>query len=105
MTLDTCQGEDRQLTFYSMVATRGHDALNFVFPQNLDDTSNIADNLRLQRLNVGFSRAQECIHFVLSKPIAEFAGSIRTVLNHYHKILNEKDKADLGKTDPNSPME
>jgi hypothetical protein len=105
MTFDTCQGEERQVIFYSMVATRAHDALNFIFPHNLDDTSNVADNLRLQRLNVGFSRAQECIHFVLSKPIAEFAGSIRTVLNHYRKILDEKDKADPGKTDPNSPME
>ena len=27
------------------------------------------------------------------------------MLNHYRKILDEKDKADPGKTDPNSPME
>jgi AAA domain len=105
MTFDTCQGEEREVIFYSMVATREHDALNYVFPASLTDTDKVAEDLRLQRLNVGFSRAQECIHFVLSKPIAEFSGSIRTVLHHYRKILDEKDKADAGATDPKSPME
>jgi hypothetical protein len=105
MTFDTCQGEEREVIFYSMVATREHDALNYVFPASLTDADKVAEDLRLQRLNVGFSRAQECIHFVLSKPIAEFSGSIRTVLHHYRKILDEKDKADAGATDPKSPME
>ena len=32
MTFDTCQGEEREVILYSMVATDAHDALNYVFP-------------------------------------------------------------------------
>src|SRR5208283_3559988 len=35
MTFDTCQGEEREVILYSMVATRAHDALNYVFPMTL----------------------------------------------------------------------
>lgn len=106
MTFDTCQGEEREIILYSMVATREHDALNYIFPVDMTDAGQkVAGDLRFQRLNVGFSRAQECIHFVLSKPVEEFPGSILAALNHYRRILEEKDKADPGNTDPNSPME
>ena len=106
MTFDTCQGEEREVILYSMVATDAHDALNYVFPVVLKDADEkVEDALKLQRLNVGFSRAQECIHFVLSKPIEQFSGSIRTVLQHYRRILDEKAKAEPADTDPKSPME
>jgi hypothetical protein len=106
MTFDTCQGEERQIIFYSLVATKSHDALNYVFPVELKDSyDRVEEALKLQRLNVGFSRAQECIHFVLSKPIDQFAGSIRVVLQHYQKLLDERLVAEPDETDPASPME
>jgi superfamily I DNA and/or RNA helicase len=33
-TFDTCQGEERDIIYYSMVATRQQDALNFIFEGN-----------------------------------------------------------------------
>ena len=32
MTFDSCQGEQRKIIFYSMVATAKEDVLNYVFP-------------------------------------------------------------------------
>jgi hypothetical protein len=64
MTFDTCQGEERDLIVYSMVATNGHDALNYVFPVTMEGAAErIEDALKVQRLNVGFSRAKEGILF------------------------------------------
>lgn len=73
MTFDSCQGEERNIIFYSMVATAGNDALNYVFPTDLDSTADgIEEKLKVQRLNVGFSRAQETIWFVHSMPLESF---------------------------------
>jgi AAA domain len=105
MTFDSCQGEERKIIFYSMVATRTEDALNYVFPVTLADAEEkVEEKLKVQRLNVGFSRAEEMIWFVLSKPVAEFKGVIGTVLNHYGNILLKGDIS-AERTDPNSPME
>lgn len=88
MTFDTCQGEERDYIFYSMVATKEKDRLNWIF---LKDFSSISDEidgtLRSQRMNVGFSRAKECIHFVLSKPIEDFQGEIKNAMLHYQNEL------------------
>ena len=106
MTFDTCQGEERDVIVYSMVATLTHDALNYIFPVDLKNAEErAADALKYQRLNVGFSRAKECIHFVLSKPIERFSGSARVALQHFYGILQDKSKAEPGQTDPKSPME
>lgn len=106
MTFDTCQGEERDLILYSMVATKEHDVLNFVFPVSLDAAVDKIDHqLKMQRLNVGFSRAKECMHFVLSKPIPEYGGTVLRVLSHYQKILTDKSAPEPGDTDPASPME
>lgn len=105
MTFDSCQGEERNVIFYSMVATKTSDTLNYIFPPNLDNAEElIEDKLKIQRLNVGFSRAQEMIWFVISKPIDEFKGSIAQAMRHYSLILNTK-KATTDETDPLSPME
>ncbi len=105
MTFDSCQGEERKIIFYSMVATARDDALNYVFPVDLADAEErVEEKLKVQRLNVGFSRAEEMVWFVISKPIDEFKGSIARVLNHYNNLLQKGDvSADL--TDQNSPME
>ena len=106
MTFDTCQGEERDVIVYSMVATALSDKLAYVFPKSLEDAEEVDHLLRLQRLNVGFSRAKERIHFFLSKPIDEFSGAIGKALQHFKGVL-EKAKTAPGpdNTDPKSPME
>ena len=84
MTFDSCQWEERDVIYYSMVATREEDNLWWVFIKDLasvDDEENWI--LKSQRLNVWFSRPKESIVFVLSKPIDEFSGEIRKTLNHF----------------------
>src|SRR5260370_35809367 len=89
-----------------MVANKEDDGGNYVLPVEITDAyDRVEEALKLQRLNVGFSRAQDCIHFVLSKPIEEFSGSARTALQHFKRILDEKNKAEPSETDPKSPME
>lgn len=107
MTFDTCQGEERDKVIYSMVAHTGADSLVGVFPKDMSDYNLEEEGkLKAQRLNVGFSRAKEQMHFFLSKPIAEFTGEIGIALQHY---LNELEIAKKQKspeeTDPNSVME
>jgi very-short-patch-repair endonuclease len=106
MTFDTCQGEERDVIVYSMVATRVSDRLAYVFPKALDEADEVDHVLRLQRLNVGFSRAKERMHFFLSKPVEEFAGAIGKALQHYKRVLEKAKMApEPGDTDPKSPME
>jgi very-short-patch-repair endonuclease len=88
-----------------MVATTKHDALNYIFPVDLDDAEQkVEEKLKMQRLNVGFSRAEELIWIVHSKPIDEFRGSIAKALQHYANTL-KKGEIKPERTDPNSPME
>lgn len=88
MTFDTCQGEERDYIFYSMVATKEKDRLNWIFLKDFSLISNEIDGtIKSQRMNVGFSRAKECIHFVLSKPIEEFHGEVKNAMLHYQNEL------------------
>lgn len=106
MTFDTCQGEERDLILYSMVATTAHDVLNYVFPVSLENAADrIEEAIKIQRLNVGLSRARECVHFVLSKPVEMYRGSIGRALAHYQDILHTRAVPDAADTDPASPME
>ena len=84
MTFDSCQWEERDVIYYSMVATREEDNLRWVFIKDLASV-NDEENwiLKSQRLNVWFSRPKESIVFVLSKPIEEYSGEIRKTLNHF----------------------
>jgi hypothetical protein len=52
-----------------MVADKKNDLLWSIFPKSLEnlDFEDGTNVHRAQRLNVGFSRVQECMHFVLSK--------------------------------------
>ncbi|MEK7570893.1 MAG: AAA domain-containing protein [Patescibacteria group bacterium] len=107
MTFDTCQGEERDTIFYSMVATPQDDRLGYIFISDLNSINIEEDGkIKAQRLNVGFSRAQETMHFVLSKKPEEFSGSIGNALMHYKFALEEaKKERDVSETDKNSPME
>lgn len=107
MTFDTCQGEERDLIFYSMVANPVEDKLWGIFIKDLSKVD-VEENgqIKAQRLNVGFSRAKESMHFVISKPVTEFSGSIGEALRHYLFQLEEaKKERDVSEVDPNSPME
>ena len=108
MTFDTCQGEEREIIFYSLVATFEKDRLAYVFPKKLDrdDAAEIDHNLRLQRLNVGLSRGQEKIVFTHSKPLTEYSSALRIALLHYEKELERaKTMPTESDLDDASPME
>lgn len=105
-TFDTCQGEEANTIIYSMVATLERDRLNYIFARDIKQSSDVEESLRLQRLNVGFSRAKERIIFYHSKPLTEFNGGIQVALNHFKGVL-EKGRLlpDPSTVDPSSPME
>ena len=107
MTFDTCQGEERDIIYYSMVASPHSDKLWGVFIKDLSNVDVEEDGqIKAQRLNVGFSRAKECAHFVLSKPLADFNGSVGEALRHYQYMLEEARKEhSVSETDGNSKME
>lgn len=107
MTFDTCQGEERDLIFYSMVATQSDDRLWGVFIKDLENVQVEEEGLiKAQRLNVGLSRAKECMHFVISKPLDDFKGSIGLALRHYDTVLHDaKKERSTKEVDPRSPME
>lgn len=106
-TFDTCQGEERDLVFYSMVATEESDRLWGVFISDLSKVDIEEDGqIKAQRLNVGFSRSRETMHFVLSKPLEKFNGSIGEALRNYYSVLEEARKEPLpNEVDAKSPME
>lgn len=93
MTFDTCQGEERDIIYYSMVASPHGDKLWGVFIKDLSNVDIEEDGqIKAQRLNVGFSRAKECVHFVLSKPLTDYTGSIGEALRHYQYMMEEARK-------------
>jgi len=106
MTFDTCQGEERDYILYSMVATENNDKHYTLFPVSMETSKREGKEFgtREQRLNVGFSRAKETIHFVLSKPIEEYWGEIKIALKFYENKLNTTSYI-IGGTDKNSEME
>ena len=107
MTFDTCQGEERDIIYYSMVASPHSDRLSYVFIKDLSKVDIEEDGqIRAQRLNVGLSRAKERIHFVLSKPLEDYSGSIGEALRHYKNALEEaKKERDVTEVDAKSKME
>jgi len=107
MTFDTCQGEEKDIIFYSMVASPVEDKLWGIFIKELKDVDlEEGGKIKAQRLNVGFSRAKECMHFVLSKPIEQFKGSIGQALRHYACVLRDAHQLpDVADVDSRSPME
>ncbi len=107
MTFDTCQGEERDIIYYSMVASEKSDKLWGVFIKDLNNVDIEEDGqIKAQRLNVGFSRGKEQINFVLSKPLDKFSGSIGEALRHYAFELEEaKKERSVAETDQSSKME
>lgn len=107
MTFDTCQGEERDIILYSMVANPASDKLWGVFIKDRNSVD-LEENgqVKLQRLNVGFSRAKERMHFFLSKAIDDYSGSIGEAIRHYITTLQDSKKLpEVSDTDIRSPME
>lgn len=107
MTFDTCQGEERDVIYYSMVATPHEDNLIGVFIKDFNSISDEIDGtIKSQRLNVGFSRAKERMVILVSKEIENFKGEIRNALQHYQQIASRSAEEFLpSSVDQNSPME
>jgi len=107
MTFDTCQGEERDTIYYSMVATKTDDHLWGVFIKDLSNVDIEEDwQIKAQRLNVWFSRAKECMHFIMSKSIEEYDGSIWEAMRHYFATLQDaKKESSITDVDQNSQME
>jgi len=107
MTFDTCQGEERDIIYYSMVANPAADRLWGIFVKDLANVDVEEDGkIKAQRLNVGFSRAKERMHFVLSKPLDQYSGSIGEALRHYwEERLVARQEPTVDDVDPKSPME
>ena len=105
-TFDTCQGEEADICIYSMVASPLKDRLNYIFAKDISKSDEVEENLRLQRLDVGFSRAKECMEIYHSKDISDMSGGIQIALNHYQNELEKGRKGpEVSDVDPNSPME
>lgn len=107
MTFDSCQGEERDVVFYSMVANEVEDKLWAIFPKTIrGGQKDIKNNLRLQRLNVGLSRAKECMHFVVSKPVRSLSSAAREALLHYQNVKEEAhEEKSSSEVDEKSEME
>ncbi|MCP3776734.1 AAA domain-containing protein, partial [Paenibacillus sp. MZ04-78.2] len=107
MTFDSCQGEERDIIYYSMVEKPGEDSLKYVFPVKLDKAAEEENGtLKAQRLNVGFSRAKESIRFILSKQPEEIQHETGRVLQYFKNMLQGPDEARLlEQTDGRSKME
>lgn len=107
-TFDSCQGEERDIIYYSFVATEEQDKLWSIFPTSLYKQleEELDKSKKMQRLNVGFSRGKEKLVFVHSKPIEKMKSSLREVLNHYsHKLENATQKPKDEELDVKSPAE
>ena len=91
------QGEERDIVYYSLVedSKYGNTDLGGIYPV----TGGTADNprkLKMQRLNVGFSRAKDTMIFVHSMPINKYSKTrLGDALKHYEKLLDENKEDDF----------
>ncbi len=88
------QGEERDIVYYSFVEDKkiGNGSLRNIYPIIGGSADNIR-KLKMQRLNVGFSRAKDTMVFVHSMPIKEYSDTrLGDALKHYEQLLkNAKD--------------
>jgi len=91
------QGEERDIVYYSLVedSKYGNADLGGIYPV----TGGTADNprkLKMQRLNVGFSRAKDTMIFVHSMPINKYSKTrLGDALKHYENLLEENKNNDF----------
>jgi len=91
------QGEERDLVYYSFVEDKkyGNADLRSIYPV-IDGTADTTRSLKMQRLNVGFSRAKDTMVFVHSMPVNDYSHTrLGDALKHYKKLLDENSKNDF----------
>jgi very-short-patch-repair endonuclease len=106
-TFDSCQGEERDIIYYSFVASPEKDHLKHILPKSIDrkNEEELDKDKKLKRINVAFSRGKEKLIFVHSKPISDFSGG-REILNHYKtEIANAHILPTHADVDQNSEAE
>ncbi|MDO9542314.1 MAG: AAA domain-containing protein, partial [Kiritimatiellia bacterium] len=83
------QGEERDTVYYSFVQDKKLDNadLRTIYPV-IGGTADNIRRLKMQRLNVGFSRAKDVMVFVHSMPMEEYNDTrLGNALRHYDQIL------------------
>jgi superfamily I DNA and/or RNA helicase/very-short-patch-repair endonuclease len=98
------QGEERDIVYYSFVQDKKLDNadLRTIYP-TIGGTADNIRKLKMQRLNVGFSRAKDTMVFVHSMPVEEYSNTrLGDALKFYANLLNTttdnyiKDEAIFG---------
>ncbi|MBM4274121.1 MAG: hypothetical protein FJ128_01205 [Deltaproteobacteria bacterium] len=85
------QGEERDIVYYSFVQDKKHGdtSLRTIYPTP-GGTADTIKSLKMQRLNVGFSRAKDTMVFVHSMDLGDYADTrLGDALQHYRTILEE----------------
>ncbi len=104
------QGEERDIVYYSFVEDKNLKNANLasIYPV-IGGTADNIRSLKMQRLNVGFSRAKDTMIFVHSQPIEKFSNTrLGLSLKHYYETLETNKKNDFFVEDESifdSPME
>jgi len=83
------QGEERDIVYYSFVEDKkiNNGSLRNIYPTIGGSADNIR-KLKMQRLNVGFSRAKDTMVFVHSMPIEEYSDTrLGDALKYYKQLL------------------
>ena len=106
-TFDSCQGEERDIIYYSFVANPKKDRLWAVLPKYIDaqDEEELDRNKKLQRMNVAFSRGKEKLVFVHSKPISELSAGREALVHYKAEVANAKTTPTADDVDQNSEAE
>ncbi|MFH1799112.1 MAG: AAA domain-containing protein [Candidatus Omnitrophota bacterium] len=104
------QGEERDIVYYSFVEDKNLKNANLasIYPV-IGGAADSIRSLKMQRLNVGFSRAKDTMVFVHSQPIEQFSNTrLGDALKHYQLVLETNKKNDFFIEDESvfgSPME
>jgi len=104
------QGEERDIVYYSFVEDKklNNAKLASIYPV-IGGTADTIRSLKMQRLNVGFSRAKDTMVFVHSQPIEHFSNTrLGDALKHYKRALETNKDNDFFVEDESvfdSPME
>ncbi|MFC2166899.1 AAA domain-containing protein [Acidobacteriota bacterium] len=91
------QGEERDIVYYSLVEDKkyGNTDLRNIYPV-IDGRADTIRSLKMQRLNVGFSRPKDSLIIVHSMPIEHYSHTrIGDALKHYAEVLEESSKSDF----------
>jgi hypothetical protein len=91
------QGEERDIVYYSLVEDKRikNADLSTIYPV-IGGTADDIRSLKMQRLNVGFSRAKDTMVFVHSQNIEDYSNTrLGDALKHYKRTLEESTKHDF----------